>query len=74
MSQRRLFPQSKPAALVHVPDMGDLPAFPEIDHCLLIYDDRHEDEGAADVELVLFFWPNHVDIGKYVLFWYLRPS
>lgn len=45
--------------------MDELPPFTEIDHCLLIHDNRHEDEGAADVELVLFFWPNHVELGQY---------
>lgn len=40
-------------------------AFPEIDHCLLIHDNRHEDEGASDVELVLFFWPSVVPLSKY---------
>jgi len=47
--------------------MDELPPFTEIDHCLLIHDNRHEDEGAADVELVLFFWPPHVELGQYVL-------
>lgn len=41
-------------------------SFTEIDHCLLIHDNRHEDEGAADTELVLFFWPNHVELGQCV--------
>ena len=45
--------------------MDELPPFTEIDHCLLIHDNRHEDEGAADLELVLFFWPNHVELGQY---------
>ena len=41
--------------------------FDEIDHCLLIHDNRHEDEGASDVELVLFFWPSYVPLSKYVV-------
>jgi hypothetical protein len=48
--------------------MDELPPFTEIDRCLLIHDNRHEDEGASDVELVLFFWPNHVELGQYVSF------
>jgi hypothetical protein len=39
--------------------------FTEIDRCLLIHDNRHEDEGASDIELVLYFWPHHVDLSKY---------
>lgn len=42
----------------------ELPPFTEIDHCFLIYDDRHEDEASSQDEIVLFFWPPTVPIER----------